>query len=70
MMNIASEAFDHLTEKQKAVWVPIMLECRSQYETAALLGIKRPAVRDRITKAKKAYTKYIKAHRNDNAKQS
>ena len=59
MSELSEKAVRALTPKQQEVWVLCMRESKSQYRAARILGITRDAVKDRLTKAKKQFRKYI-----------
>lgn len=62
-MNLATMAYRSLTKKQKEVWDLVMKDCLTQYTAAVVLKTTRNAVKDRLTKAKKRYTKFIKENK-------
>lgn len=59
-MTLQEKAFNHLTDKQKAVWGPVMQDCLTEYATAKLLGISRDAVHDRLNKARRRFKVFVR----------
>lgn len=62
-MDLATKAYRQLTKKQRAVWDLVMKDCLTQYTAAIVLKTTRNAVKDRLTKAKRSYTKFIKENK-------
>lgn len=62
-MKISQKAYNRLTKKQKEVWGPVMQDCLTEYVTAQMLGITRDAVHNRLIKARKRYTTFLKGMR-------
>lgn len=62
-MDLATMAYRSLTKKQKEVWDLVMKDCLTQYTAAIVLKTTRNAVKDRLAKAKKRYTKFIKENK-------
>jgi DNA-directed RNA polymerase specialized sigma24 family protein len=62
MQTLSDKALEHLTDKQQQVWHLVMRDFRTQAEAAKIIGITRDALKDRLAKAKRRYTKFIEAH--------
>jgi DNA-directed RNA polymerase specialized sigma24 family protein len=56
---LSDKAFRNLTKKQREVWELVMRDFQTQKKAAVVLGISRDALKDRLNKAKKRYTKFI-----------
>lgn len=58
---IAQEAYDQLTPKQKEVWDLVMREQLSGVEAAQRLGITQSSLKDRLNLAKIKFTDYLRS---------
>jgi len=63
MEPIQIRAVRALTPKQKAVWKLVMQQYITEREAATMLGISRDAVHDRLNKARRSFTKFVKENR-------
>jgi DNA-directed RNA polymerase specialized sigma24 family protein len=59
---LSDKAFRNLTKKQREVWELVMRDFQTQAKASATLGISRDALKDRLNKAKKRYTKFIEEY--------
>jgi len=60
MKNLATKAFNDLTDKQRQVWTLVMRDCLTETAAGRVLAISRDAVHNRLRKAKVRYAKYIR----------